>query len=192
MKKVLFTLVVVGLSASGLFAQLSGGIRGGLNISNQKLSNDDDSESFDSKIGFHAGGYLTSYFNDKFAIQPEVVYSLMGGSEDEVDLNFGYIAVPVYLRYNITEMFNVHAGPQASFLMSAKAKADGDSEDIKDSFKGVDFGASFGVGVDVGKFNGGVRYYAGLSSIVDEDDFGDVKWKNNAIQIFVGFKLFGE
>src|SRR6187402_178649 len=98
MKKVFMMFVIVGLTTSGLYAQVSGGVRAGMNLSNVKVSYDGASRTFDSKIGFLAGGYLTANLSDKFAIQPEVVYTLMGGTDADVDYNLGFIAVPVYLR----------------------------------------------------------------------------------------------
>jgi hypothetical protein len=38
-----------------------------------------------------------------------------------------------------------------------------------------------------------LRYYAGLSNIADTDAIGvdDIKYTNSAIQIVVGYRLFG-
>jgi hypothetical protein len=197
MKKIFLAISMVALFAAGAYAQsISGGLKAGVNISNQKLKLGDESESLDSKIGFHAGGYLTAMISDNFGIQPELLFSAMGAKEDDVNLNFGYISIPVMLRYNVSENINIQAGPQAGFLMSAKAKADGESEDMKDFYNSIDFGVAVGLGADFGKVNAGARYYAGLSNIAGDefsDEFGDdFSWKNSAIQIFLGVKLFGE
>jgi hypothetical protein len=88
--------------------------------------------------------------------------------------------------------FNIQAGPQLSFLASAKYKYDfdGDSgtEDIKEFFKGTDFGANLGVGANFGKVNASVRYSIGLANIADSDE-GELK--NNVIQLSLGYTLFG-
>lgn len=90
----------------------------------------------------------------------------MGATDPDISdikYQFNYVSLPVMLRYNITENFNLQAGPQLGFLMSAKVSDGDNSIDIKDGFKGIDFGAGFGAGVDFGKFNAGIRYYLGLS-----------------------------
>ena len=193
MKIVLTMFVIVGLTTSGLYAQMSGGLRAGLNLGSGEVSNDTESESFDGKVGFQAGGYFIANFNEHFAIQPELVYSHTRVTYMEADLDFGYIAVPLYLRYTINKMFNVHAGPQASFLMSAHAEMQGSGTDVKDYFTSTDLGASFGAGVDFGKFNAAFRYYISLSNIADDSYFpNDAKWKYNNFQLVVGYRLFGE
>jgi hypothetical protein len=187
MKKLVLSLVALVAFASVSFAQLSGGIRAGLNLANQKYSVGSDSESGDMKAGFLLGLYLTGNLSENLAIQPELVYSGFGTKEDDESLNLGYLSIPVLLRYNINEMINVHLGPQFGILMSAKAE----DEDVKDAYKGADMGLTVGVGLDFGAFNAGARYYAGLSNIVEENDLIDLEGKNSAIQIVLGYRLFG-
>ena len=186
MKKILLSLAIVAFS-SAAFAQLSGGIRAGLNFANAKTTVDafDYDDSGDMKAGLQIGVYLVGNLSDKIAIQPELVYSSMGSKSDDIgDYDFSYISIPIFLRYNINEMINIHVGPQFGIL----AGADWDGEDIKDDMKGLDTGLALGVGLDFGKFNAGARYYAGLANISDVDGY---EVKNNAIQLVVGYRLFG-
>jgi hypothetical protein len=70
------------------------------------------------------------------------------------------------LRYSPVKVFNLHAGPQFGMLLSAKQECDGNSEDIKDGLKGLDFGLGIGAGVDLPMGLGfSARYVAGLSNI---------------------------
>lgn len=178
MKKVFLSAVIVLLS-SACFAQFTGGIRAGLNLAD--MSGDD--VDVDMKAGFQVGLYFVGNLSEKLAVQPELVYSALGGKDDET-FKVNYISIPLFLRYNINEMVNVHLGPQFNILTSAKY---GDT-DVKDGLKGLDTGLALGVGLDFDAFNAGLRYYAGLTNINDEGD-GDLK--NNAIQIVVGYRLFG-
>ena len=187
MKKVLLSLVALVAISTASFAQVSGGVRAGLNLSNQKFSIGDESESGDMKAGFLLGLYLTGNLSEKVAIQPELLYSSMGSKSDDGDLKMAYIAIPVLLRYNFNEMINLHVGPQFGILASAKA----DDEDIKDFYKGLDVGAAIGLGADFGAFNAGLRYYMGLSNVAEENDLVDLEAKNSAIQIVLGYRLFG-
>jgi hypothetical protein len=116
----------------------------------------------------------------------------MGSQDSDADLKlpFDYISVPVLLRFNVSENINLHAGPQVGFLLSAKITDGDDSIDIKEGFTGTDFGAAFGIGGDFGKFNGGLRYYLGFANIIEDTTDGGT-FKNNAFQIFLGYRLFG-
>lgn len=193
MKKIFLTLSMCSLLSLGAFAQLSGGLKAGVNIANQKWSSGGFSVSPSSKVGFHVGGYLSAMLGDKIGIQPELLFSTMGSKGDFFDtgeqtLDMNYITIPVMVKIGLGEMFNLQAGPQFGYLLSAKS----DGEDIKDSFKSLDLGAAFGVGVDISKVTAGVRYYLGFANQLDEADAGDLKITNNAVQIYVGIKLFGE
>lgn len=185
-------LAIFILSSVAVFPQVIGGIRLGMNIANQKAEIDGDSDTGDSKIGFLGGFYLTANVSEKVAVQPELMFSGMGSRDKDLDLAlpFNYLSIPVMLRYNLTENFNLLAGPQLGFLLSAKLTYGDNSVDIKESFKGSDFGAAFGLGADFGKFNAGARYYLGLSNIVDDSSSGDT-FKNNAFQFFLGYRIFG-
>ena len=191
MKKVVLSLVVLLISASA-FAQLNGGVKAGLNLADFGA---DAKDAFDSKsrIGFHVGGYLTFSLSDAISIQPELLYNSVGakfeGDGEDADIVMDYISIPVMFQYNINESFNIQAGPQLGLLMSAKVKADGSSVDIKDSFKGTDFGLNVGVGANFGKLNATARYCLGLANTFE--DSGDEKGTNNVIQISLGYKLFG-
>ena len=193
MKRIFLPALLIVLLAVNVFAQVSGGVRLGGNLSNLKWSAGDLSMTDDSKFGLLAGVYLTAMLSDRVGIQPELAYSSMGSKQDEdgtVKLN--YIALPVLLRYQIVDQIHLLVGPQASFLMSAKYEEDGDEEDIKDSVKGLDFGAVFGVGADISRFNVGLRYGLGLANIFDEDGGEGVEVKSRAFQIVLGYKLFGD
>lgn len=198
MKKIFLTISFVYFMALASHAQgISGGIKAGLNLTNQNISFGSLSLNTNSKVGFHGGAYLTAMFSEKIGLQPEILFSMQGS---EVDLfgdkgkfNFNYVNVPVLVRFNITDMVNIHAGPQLGLLLSAEAKGDdGSSEDIKDSMKGTDISAAFGLGIDLPMgLNFGLRYNLGLVDVAEDDD-GDVELKNSNFQIYVGFRLFGK
>ena len=185
-------LILLLVATATAHAQLSGGLRLGVNVSNQKAKYGSDSETGDSKIGFLGGFYLTANLSEKFAIQPELVFSGMGSQDNDLDVKipFNYLSIPVLLRYNLSKNINIHAGPQIGFLLTAKITDGNDSINIKDSATGTDFGTAFGIGGDFGKFNGGLRYYLGLSNIA-KDAVDNESFKNNAIHIFLGYRLFG-
>lgn len=190
MKKIFLPALLIALLASGnMFAQVSGGVRLGGNLSNLKWSSGDFSETDDSKFGPFIGVYLTAMLSDQLGIQPELAYSSMGSKDGDDKAKLGYIALPVLVRYQIIEQFHILVGPQASFLLSAKYEEDGEDYDIKEDVKGLDFGAVFGIGADIDRFNVGLRYGLGLANIFESDE--DVEVKSRAFQIVLGYRLFG-
>ncbi len=180
MKKVLFfAIIFVGLSTAG-FAQLKGGIKGGLNFA----SVDSDVDT-DGKTGYHFGLYAQAGLAGIF-IQPEILFSAKGA--EDVDLS--YVEVPILLRKNFAKVLNIHAGPQFGFLLDAEADTGSGTVDIKDDLKSMDLSAVVGAGVSLpGGLNGGLRYVLGLSDINDFD--GAPESKNRTFQIYIGYKLFG-
>ncbi len=195
MKKILSLFAFLSLIAIGVNAQgISGGVKLGLNLANQTISSSEigftASPSFRPSI--HVGGYLTAMLSEKFGVQPELLYSGQGYKQNGGTFSVDYITVPVLARYNFTDLFSVHLGPQIGVLMSAKAKADGgDSEDMKDYLKGTDIGVAAGVGIDLPMgLNFGFRFVKGFTNIIEDSD--ELKYKNYNLQFSAGYKLFGK
>lgn len=198
MKKIFIAVGLVTICTASMLAQgLGFGIKAGANISNTNITSDQYSLDTKSKFGFHGGVFVTFMFSEKLGIQPELLYSTQGSEYDESTfdgkLTLDYILVPVLLRYNINEMFSIHAGPQFGFLAKAEEEIDGDTEDIKDDFKGSDIAGAFGLEVDLpAKIGFGARYVLGLSNaLADDGSFGDAELKNGVIQIYVKFRIKG-
>ncbi|NJN28625.1 MAG: PorT family protein [Cyclobacteriaceae bacterium] len=194
MKKGLLVLAIAFFAMSSVFAQVSGGLKAGLNLAN--ITGEGD---YDMKAGFHVGAFVDLSISDAFSLQPELLFSTQGAQytfipqDDEVTakFNLNYLNLPILAKVKIGEVFNIHAGPQFGFLLSAKEKRDDESYDFKDQLKTVDVGLAFGVGVDLPMgltFAG--RYNLGLTDIADENDGDPIK--NSVIQVSVGYKLFGK
>ena len=146
------------------------------------------------RIAYHFGGYVNIGLSEALAFQPELLYNSVGAKmEEDIALHLNYISLPLNMMYSFGN-FNVHAGPQFGFLMSAKAKADIEGEsaevDMKEYFKSTDLGVNLGIGASFGKLNAAARYTMGITKIWDSED--DIDAKNGVIQISLGYKLFGE
>jgi hypothetical protein len=189
MKKLFFTLSLVSLVATGVFAQgISGGLKAGVNFANQKYDISGFSASADARTGFHVGGYLNVAFSEKLSLQPELLYNSLGAKILDTDFKTDYVSIPVLIKYNPAPIFNIHIGPQFGFLMSAKQ----DDEDVKDSMKGLDLGLALGAGVDLPMGLGiSARYVMGLSNISDDAADSDGKVTNTALQLSLSYRLFG-
>src|SRR5690554_6814940 len=198
-KLVLSALAVCALSGSAIAQQeVKFGPKAGVNFAN--LSNLDNSEM---KTGFHVGAVAEIKFNDKFSIQPELLYSAQGtkftSNNSEVKLNNDYINIPIMAKYYIVDGFSVEAGPQVGFL--TKAEQEGTfgnltgKTDVKDRYKSVDFGVNFGLAYDLPNgFFANARYNLGLSKVGEDYTIGNITYeaadhKNSVIQVGVGYKF---
>lgn len=156
MKKVLFFAIAIVTFSFANAQEVSYGLKAGLNYSNWSFS-DSDMDNFDSRLSFHVGGVVELGLSDKFSVQPEILYSSVGAQMDVSEAatraasdNFvyalDYLSIPVMAKYYIADGFSLEVGPQIGVLLSAKAKYDGESADVKDSFKSTDFSAGIGAG----------------------------------------------
>ncbi|HSD13017.1 MAG TPA: porin family protein [Flavobacterium sp.] len=179
------------------------GIKGGMNVAT--LTGDE--EDTKSLIGLHIGGIVECKINDKFAIQPELLFSMQGTkyeysgydgfetyyAEDKFKLN--YLNIPIMAKYYAAKKFYIEAGPQIGFLLSARYEYSDSvygsgEEDAKDYVKSVDFGLNIGAGFDfTDNVFAGVRYNFGLSNINDFEDDDDFKSHNGVLSISAGYKF---
>ena len=153
-------------------------------------------------MGFQIGGFAEFKISDKFAIQPELMYSAQGGKESyseegdefEAITKLGYINIPIMAKYYVAKSFSLEAGPQIGFLTSAKTelKAGGESVevDIKDEVESVNFGLNFGAGYDFTEnLTAGLRYNLGLSNLVKTEAGDNTDVKNSVLSLSVGYKF---
>lgn len=182
MKKTLLLLVAVFAFGFTQAQEIKGGIKGGLNLSSV------DTDGASNRTGFHAGLYLDAGLAG-FNIMPEVLFSSKGAEFDGGgEFNLTYVEIPVLFKKGFAKVLNVHLGPQFGLLLSAE---DQDGNDLKEGLKGSDLSGVIGAGVDLpGGLSGGVRYVLGLSDINDIDGASE-SIKNKTIQVYIGYKLFG-
>ncbi|WP_309609969.1 porin family protein [Flavobacterium sp.] len=182
------------------------GIKGGVNFSNLYTDDVDDNNVL---TGFNVGLFAKIPVTEMFAIQPELNYSTKGAkltynntfAKGTAKFNLGYIEIPVLAVVNITENFNIHAGPYAGYLLSANVKndANNNSYDFENNFEAEDFnrfdvGASVGLGLDLDSFSVGARYNYGLTNIGKERTFLGTSYtfpdaKNSVINIYAAFSF---
>lgn len=188
MKKVaLLVLVVFSFRAQ---AQIEFGAKGGLNITN--IVGKD--VAYKSKAGIHIGGFAGIPLTKQFTLQPELVYSTQGGKWDSKDggkTMLNYLQVPVLVKYTSRIGLFAETGPHIGFLLSAKDKYDGESNDIKKYLKTTDIGWQFGVGYRITPSLGAnIRYNTSFTNFyVGEDDGDTWKERNSVLQIGVYYIL---
>ncbi|WP_035559486.1 porin family protein [Hymenobacter sp. IS2118] len=144
--------------------------------------------------GFYAGLYATLPLGPRFTIEPGVSYSEKGtvlrGKVPVPALDFlntnltgtarlAYVDVPVLAKVFVTPGFYLYAGPQASFLVSGKARVEAgalgfnafrEDFDISNQIRKVDFAAVAGLGY---QFENGLGLSAGYDYGLSSLDTGN-------------------
>ena len=169
MKKLFTVIIILGISMMINAQDVKFGLKGGVNFASFSGK---DVENVDSKTAFHVGVLAEIPLLDKFSLQPELLYSVQGIKEndDNAEFKLNYLQLPLMGKYYVTDEFSLEAGPQVGFLLSAKAKVEGEGEgDIKDNMNKTDFGLNFGLGYTLGnRLNVNARYNFGLSKIYNK------------------------
>jgi hypothetical protein len=205
MKKI-FILLLIHLSFFS-FAQVSFGVKGGLNLSNIAIKNDAstgflDEENVKTSVGFHAGVYLQIPLSAKFSLIPELQYTKRGFKYDEnglqptTSMNLNYLELPVLLSYSPIEWLGIDLGPNAAYIVSAKIKSDGHSANADPDNK-IDLSISGGVRVRINeKISILGRYNYGLTTVyeiefrgLNNEDSGSKKTYHRNIQFGMSYKL---
>jgi len=104
-----------------------------------------------------------------------------------------YIDLPILLRYQPLNFLNIHAGPQIGLMLNAKQKdmETGIKININDYYQNFDYGFVFGAEANLpNNLNLTLRYIMGLFSATTDIMYVD-PWKNNLIQISLGYRITG-
>ena len=139
----------------------------------------EDGETFE--FGLNAGLVAEIKLLDRFAIQPELLYSTQGASYKNAVTEFknelGYLTIPVMAKFYLTDSFSLEVGPQASFLLSEKNDFDIENAET------FEFGINAGLGFKITEnfFIQG-RYGLGLTEASKTADV-----KNSTVQLSAGF-----
>jgi hypothetical protein len=185
------------------------GIKAGLNLAYLRV---DGANENNLLPGFHLGLWSDFEVNSTLSFQPEILYNVKGTRSvfDEEILGFSivdgttklgmhYIDIPLYLKLNLSEEFNIHIGPYIGFLMFARAETDteilefinvDESRDInRDEFNKLDAGISGGIGFSMDPLIFGINYNLGLRQVAKDGQpmhllLGDAAHTN--MQLYVG------
>lgn len=214
MKKLLLFIAVTVIGFSAAQSQeLRLGAKAGVNFSSISGDAAGDQSGLTS---FHIGALVEIPINEKFSVQPELLYSSQGAFQ-EVSFNAGvgrnsyestikldYINIPIMAKYYVIEGLSIEAGPQFGVLVSAKSeveefeggKSKSYDEDVKDFYKTLDIGLGLGAAY---RLNNGIffsaRYVLGISKILNTDnvdgDFysSNFKQHNNVFQVSLGYSF---
>ncbi len=181
MKKSILVAIMLFSITTVLQAQsIRFGIKGGANFANQNGDAPPEFESKESITSYHAGLVSEIKLFDRFAIQPELLYSTQGATYknavEEFKNELGYLSIPVLAKIYLSESLSLELGPQASFLLNDRKNVDfGDA-------KTFEFGVVGGLGLNITKnLFIQARYGLGLTEASKDADI-----KNSTIQLSAG------
>jgi hypothetical protein len=177
MKKPLLVIALLFVLSYNAQAQLLQiGVKAGLNYANFSGT----AIQTDAITSYHTGLIAEIKILDKFAIQPELLYTTQGATYNTALGDFknelGYIAIPVLAKIYLSKSFSVELGPQASFLLNERN--DFDVNDANTFEFAVDAGLSFKI---TKNFFVQGRYVLGLTEVSPNADA-----KNSVLQLSAG------
>ncbi len=213
MTKFLLTIIIIFFSFQS-YAQIFG-IKAGLNLSNMSMKDNDDtySDDFEMNPGFHVGGTMDYPFSDILSLETGLFLDTKGfkwdnkegDEEGEVKVNLYYLDIPITLKGSFevgsggVKIYGA-AGPYIGMGLSGKFKSEysyqgekeSEEEDVEwgddGDFKRLDYGLTFGAGVEFSAFQLGVSYDLGLANISAYSDNGNTI-KNNVLKFSVGYRF---
>lgn len=162
MKKILLLAAVAVMGISLNAQEFKFGPKAGYSLSMLKAEGEGESYKFDSKSTFYAGILAEYKISDKFAVQGEVLYSPLGGKQEESvsytemgvtvtgtqksDWKFGTVQIPVSAKYYATENLAFGLGLNVGIVTSAKVEV---SATVSGSALGQSFSETTGSTEDV-------------------------------------------
>ncbi len=181
MKKSILAAIMLFSITTAIQAQsIRFGIKGGVNFANQ---NGDEVPNFTEKeaiTNYHAGLVAEVKLIDRFAIQPELLYSTQGATYknavEEFKNELGYLSIPVLAKIYLSKSLSLELGPQASFLLSERKNVDFEDSNT------FEFAAVGGLGLNITKsLFIQARYGLGLTEASKNADI-----KNSTFQVSAG------
>lgn len=170
MKKIIFLILLVLFTTKSFSQGVDLGIKVGANFAS--LTDD-----VKTRTGLNFGGFATIKFNDKIALQGDLLYSQQGAELLDIGkVDLDYMNVPVVLKYYLVKKLNIQVGPQFGFLVN--------DDDL--NTESIDIAGVVGLGLDLPLgFRIDGRYNFGLTEI-----FPDLSGlKNNVLSLSVGWSI---
>jgi len=147
-RKIFVTVIAIPMTMNILHAQVSYGIRSGVNYASWKgddiqVIQDlvDKTEGYvvtKGRTGMHIGGYVNIPISETFAFEPGLEYSKKGyslkgdfqipvlkylGVNARAQVQSHYIDMPLVIKANVYKGLQVYAGPQVSYLVRSTLNA---------------------------------------------------------------------
>lgn len=200
------------------------GIKAGINLASLSEEPGESSiQDFEEEsiLGFQAGLVAEIPVSEGFAIQPELLWVQKGGRRNytlagsgyEQRVTYNHLQIPVLAKVKAGETdgsglgLYFFGGPFVGFALNgrveqeltiagATTESDFDIEfDDDDNQRRIDWGATFGLGMNLGALFVDLRYDLGINNILDSDAFNnndnDPYLRTRGIGLTAGF-VFGK
>lgn len=133
-------------------SKLEFGFKAGGNYS--RITGDDETRYFSSKIGYHAGLLVKYDMHNNLSMQAELLWNALGtNSKDKQDENIkgkikmDYISLPILVQYELIPRLYLETGPEFSYNISSKfIFEDGRVTDWQEYTKSMNFAWGLGAG----------------------------------------------
>ncbi len=182
MKKLILTLAFMLIAFQYSNAQISYGIKAGLNFASPSdvVASDGSTPEIDANTSYHVGGFLRVKVPVLgLYVRPEVVYTSittslpipneLGGTVPS-DFKLNRIDIPVLIGLKMFGVANAFAGPVFQNVITSDLDATGISELDSEDFS---VGMQLGVGFEFWKLGLDVRYETAFSDNVSEFEVPD-------------------
>lgn len=204
-KRIYLVLFVAVMTASYAQAELTFGVRAGLNLTDVHSTATAGSVTIthttDPKVGFQAGLVADYALSNTFSIQPAVVFATQGGkvgrNNNSINYRLNYIQVPINAIYKIDLGFAgllLQAGPYFGYALNGNTSVDGSdrSTDIEfgsnnNELKPFDFGVGAGAGLQFGNLQLVLGYNFGFADLTN---INSTTLRNNGVALTATI-LFG-
>jgi len=170
---------------------LSVGVEAGLTFSDM---NAPEGISTSNRTGFALGVNVDMPITRQISIQPEALF-IQRSSSFTLPGNATFLSkrnsieIPVFVKLRLDAPISpfVFAGPVATFNVSSSVEAETPVGGIAAGFnaRNFDYGAAFGVGLDLQPFFATARYTVGISDL-NEDS---AEWKSRGFNLLAGIRI---
>lgn len=196
--------IKAGVVSSGMRGDAVDNLKSLLDFTNGKVTTS-------NRTGIFVGGYANIPLSGGISVEPGIYYSQKGyemkgelgikgieflGANAKAQLKADYIDVPILLKANVGSGFQIFAGPQFSYLSSAKLATKASvlginllnkTFDATNQFNRWDMGVTAGVGYQfTNGMNISAAYDYGLSKV---DANKNVNSYNNSFKVGIGLSF---
>lgn len=189
------------------------GVKAGLNYSSIV---GDLTNGIKFRFSGHGGIFLEIKFSEKFAFQPELLYSSQGfqfssdlfaidgnyptidGNRFRTNVQLNYLTVPLLAKFGLGERSSIEFGPQFGFLINQVTKIknldelEGAPSKSRSTISGKfqsDYGIAVGLGIRLSEqFSVSPRFYLGLRDRLNGAE-GNLQNYNATIQVSVHYSV---
>jgi hypothetical protein len=203
-----FVFVLSFILSFSTQAQMTFGVKAGLNMANASVNFGGEKLTSDGIMGFHVGGILEMELTKEVYFQPGLLISQKGYELSDFDASMK----PIFIEIPLNIGFRYHqkredwgifaqAGPFIGYGVAGKTEVGGESESIKfgsdegdgittesDDLKPLDFGINAGLGFEYNNLFATLTYGLGFANLTPGGD-GDNGVKFNTIGISLGYKF---